>query len=59
MPEALQLRIMQRGSGWYWEVLSAHREVIACGTADTHAQARAATEKVSPPSPTMGTYPPS
>ena len=21
MPEALQLRIMQRGSGWYWEVL--------------------------------------
>jgi hypothetical protein len=50
MPEALQPRIMQSGSGWYWEVLSPDHEVIASGLADTHAQARAATEKVSLPS---------
>ena len=36
-----QIRIMQNGSGWYWEVVSQNREVIARGTAETHTQARA------------------
>jgi hypothetical protein len=35
-----QIRIMQLGSGWYWEVVTYDREVIARGLADTHAQAR-------------------
>ena len=35
-----QVRIMQNGSGWYWEVVADNREVISRGIADTHAQAR-------------------
>lgn len=40
-----QARIMQNGSGWYWEVVTQDRAVIERGTADTHAQARADAEK--------------
>lgn len=58
MPETLQFRIMQSGSGWIWEVVTQDHQVVACGTADTHVQARAAVEKVSPPSPVMGNDPP-
>jgi len=46
MPEPLQHRIIQNGSRWYWEVLSADHDVIACGFADTQAEARADAEKV-------------
>ena len=28
------------GSGWYWEGVAQHREVIARGVADTHVKAR-------------------
>jgi hypothetical protein len=38
---ALEYRILpNNGSGWYWELVSPDREVIARGLADTHAQAR-------------------
>lgn len=40
-----QTRIMQNGAGWYWEVVTNDRDVIARGIADTHAQARADSEK--------------
>ena len=40
-----QIRIMQNGSGWYWEVVTQNREVIARGTAETHAQARVDAER--------------
>ena len=46
MVRALQTRIMQNGSGWYWEVIQGN-EVIAQGVTDTHASARAAAGKVS------------
>jgi hypothetical protein len=38
---ALKYRIMQNrpGSGWYWDVVSKSREVIARGIADTHKEA--------------------
>jgi hypothetical protein len=39
MSHHLQQRIMQNGNGWYWEVITAEREVIGHGIADTHAQA--------------------
>ena len=45
MVRALQTRIMQHGSGWYWEVIQGD-EVIGQGVADTHAQARAEASKV-------------
>jgi hypothetical protein len=45
MVRALQTRIMQNGSGWYWEVIRGD-EVIGQGVADTHAGARAAASKV-------------
>jgi hypothetical protein len=51
MSQALQQRIMQYGAGWYWEVITAEHEVIARGLADTHAQARADSQKVQPPDP--------
>jgi hypothetical protein len=39
--EFLQYRILpNNGSGWYWEVVTTDREVIARGGAETHAQAR-------------------
>jgi len=39
--EFLQCRILpNNGSGWYWEVVTTDREVIARGVAETHAQAR-------------------
>jgi hypothetical protein len=39
--EFLQYRILpNNGSGWYWEVVTTDREVIARGVAETHAQAR-------------------
>ena len=38
-------RIMQNGSGWYWEVVTHDRVVIERGVAATHAQARADAEK--------------
>ena len=40
-----QIRIMQNGSGWYWEVVTQNREVIARGTAETHARARVDAER--------------
>jgi hypothetical protein len=41
--EFLQYRILpNNGSGWYWEVVTTDREVIATGMAETHAQARSA-----------------
>jgi hypothetical protein len=49
MAEPLQHRIMQNGSGWYWEVITGEREVIARGIADTYEQARADAHKVQPP----------
>jgi hypothetical protein len=39
--EFLQYRILpNNSSGWYWEVVTPDREVIARGLAETHAQAR-------------------
>ena len=49
MAEQLQYRIMQNGSRWYWEVLSADHEVVAHGVADTQAQARADAERIATP----------
>jgi hypothetical protein len=40
-----QIRIMQNGSSWYWEVITQDREVIARGAAETHAQARVDSER--------------
>ena len=40
-----QTRIMQNGAGWYWEVVTNDRDVIARGVADSHAQARMDAEK--------------
>jgi hypothetical protein len=38
--EFLQYRILpNNSSGWYWEVVTPDREVIARGLAETHAQA--------------------
>lgn len=42
-----QTRIMQNGSGWYWEVVNQDRAVIARGIADTQAQARVDAESAS------------
>jgi hypothetical protein len=42
---------MQNGSGWYWEVVTQDRQVIARGIAETHAQARADGGKASRPEP--------
>jgi hypothetical protein len=40
-PPALEYRILpNNGSGWYWEVVTQQREVIARGLAVTHNQAR-------------------
>jgi hypothetical protein len=36
---------MSNGSGWYWEVVTNERNIIAQGVADTHAQARTDAEK--------------
>lgn len=46
MVRSLQTRIMQNGSGWYWEVVQGN-EVIAQGVTDTHASARAEASKAS------------
>ena len=40
-----QARIMQNGNGWYWEVVTQDHDVIARGTAETHAQARVDLER--------------
>jgi hypothetical protein len=45
MDHPAQARILQNGSGWYWEVVIDGRDVIARGIADTHAQACADAEK--------------
>ncbi len=45
MDHAAQARIMQNGSGWYWEIVTDGRDVIACGIADTRGQACADAEK--------------
>ena len=45
MDHPAQARIMQNGSGWYWEVVTDGRDVIARGIADTHARALADAEK--------------
>ena len=42
-----QIRMMQNGAGWYWEVLDREGGVIERGIADTHAQARADAERAS------------
>jgi hypothetical protein len=40
-PPILEYRILpNNGSGWYWEVVTQDREVIARGVAETHVQAR-------------------
>jgi hypothetical protein len=40
-PPALEYRILpNNGSGWYWEVVTQIRAVIARGLAETHGQAR-------------------
>jgi hypothetical protein len=44
-----QTRIMQNGSGWYWEVVTHDHDVIARGIAYTHAQARADAERAASP----------
>ena len=49
MAEPLQHRIIQNGSRWYWEGLSADHDVIAHGFADTQTQARADAERISLP----------
>jgi hypothetical protein len=41
-----EIRIMQNGAGWYWEVVANDREVLARGLSDTHAQARLDAGKV-------------
>ena len=43
-----QSRISQNGSGWYWEVVTQDREVIARGITDSHAQACVAAGKATP-----------
>jgi hypothetical protein len=48
MVHAPQTRIMQNGSGWYWEVVTYDKEVVARGFADTHSQARADASKAMP-----------
>ena len=40
MVHPAQTRIMQNGTGWYWEVVTYDQEVVARGIADTHSQAR-------------------
>ena len=45
MPHTHQARIMQNGSGWYWEVVTQDRQVTARGAAETHAQARVDAER--------------
>ena len=35
-----EYRIMENGSGWYWEVVASNREVLARGVAETQAEAR-------------------
>lgn len=50
----IQIRIMQNGHGWYWEVMQ-DRDVLARGIADTHAQARADAENASNPNMTYMT----
>jgi hypothetical protein len=41
-------RIMQNGTGWYWEVVTYDQEVVARGIADTRSQARADASKAMP-----------
>jgi len=53
MVHPTQIRIMQNGNGWYWEVVTYAREVIARGTAGTHAQARDNASKVVPGAETL------
>jgi hypothetical protein len=48
-----QTRIMQNGSGWYWEVVTHDHDVIARGIADTEAQAHSDAEKAASRSPTI------
>lgn len=43
----LYSRIMENGTaGWYWEIVTKTRDVLARGLADTHAAARAETAQV-------------
>ena len=44
---------MQNGHGWYWEVVTYANQVIACGIAETHAQARADASKAMPDAETL------
>ena len=41
MVHSAQCRIMQFGTGWYWEVVTNARKVLARGIVNTHTQARA------------------
>jgi hypothetical protein len=44
MATDLYSRIMENGTaGWYWEIVTKTRDVLARGLADTHAAARAET----------------
>ncbi len=47
MVHPAQTRIMQNGSGWYWEVVTYNQEVVARGIADTHSQAPPASKAMS------------
>ena len=59
MASAFEVRILRNepGNGWYWEVITKDREVMARGVAATHEHARAqaadAAQKarVTPPQP--------
>ena len=44
MAESHQIRTMQNGHDWYWEVTTRNREVVARGIAGTRAEALAAAE---------------
>jgi hypothetical protein len=47
MATDLYCRIMENGTtGWYWEIVTKTRDVLARGLADTHAAARAETAQV-------------
>jgi hypothetical protein len=47
MIHSAQRRIMQLGTGWYWELVTSAREVLARGISNTHAEACADADKAS------------
>ena len=52
MAERVKVHISTNGkAGWYWEVQTPEREIVARGIADTEDQARAAAQEVSSHNP--------